>query len=234
VNVTSLVLPLSLFALFGCDQTPSDQAEDNDSEVDFSRVQGFDVDVDQNLELESSLFPLQEGAQWIYKEVFSEFGVTLTSDGYDGFYRVTIIGSVTIEGRLYYQITNFFPRGSYLPDTTLIRRDADRVYYRNENQDHLLYSFAESDSEWVVPLFFGSSGSPYPIAATLVTKADDFAVVSWGLVDFPGPQPRDQSGGVEESWGEIFNRSLGRVRIVHWTEGTGLMAWDLKEVKYVE
>lgn len=225
-----LLMSLSLLLFTGCEimSDSSDPEDSSDQELDLSQVSGFKVNVSGKDQLDPDFFPLEVGIEWTYKLVHADVDTSWEQFGYPKDFSVTVADTLTVDGKKYYLVENYFLPGGSLPDPAPLRKEGLRIYARVEEEDHLIYSFAPEDTLWSLPLYANPTWL-YPREAKRTVLTDEAAVVSWDLIGFPGPSPVGVETG--PGWGDFFNRGLGRVRIVSLSQIYILTVWDLKEIK---
>lgn len=225
-----LFISMVFFLLFtSCDLiTNAFQKADDSGGFDPSKTNGFDVLVGPRVTLANDFFPLQLGARWHYELVHASVDTSWDHFGFPKDFSATVADTLTVAGVKYYVVENYFLPGGELPEPALMREEGARVYVRIEEEDRLLYSFAPEDTLWSLPLYMNPTWLYTREAKRVVFNAEK-AIVSWDLHGFPGPRP--MPGDTESGWGDVFNRGLGRVRIVSMSQANGLTVWDLKEIR---
>jgi len=225
-----MLMSLSLLLFTGCEimSDSSDPEDSSNPELDLSQVSGFKVSASGKCQLVPDFFPLEVGIEWTYKLVHADVDTSWEHFGFPKDFSATVVDTLTVDGKKYYLVENYFLPGGLLPDPAPMRKEGTRVYVRIEEEDHLMYSFAPEDTLWSMPLYVNPTWL-VPREAKRAVFTEEAAVVSWDLIGFPGPSPIP--GDAESGWGDVLNRGLGRVRIVSLSQANGLTVWDLKEIR---
>lgn len=235
IGISLLVMCLILGS--GCDSAFFSQ---NSSEIDLDQFSGFDVEI-AGKATDSTFFPLQPGTNWRYELVYSD--VDPEQLPFPEAFVTSVEAVHTIDGMDYYVVNNYFlPSASPEIDVRdrhsademeypmLLRFSDNQVYLLIEDEEQLFYSFSEDLSKWNVNMYAGEFRSV--VTARLEVYQDDNAAIGWDYPGFMGSE--SYPSRAEAGWGDVFERGIGRVRIVSGSQGYGEIVWDLQEVRFPE
>lgn len=146
-------------------------------------------------------------------------------------FSVEIRSKVTVEGKVYTPVINYYLPVNHMPDTLLLRTEGDFVLARLEPhqsgldkaEEFLLYAFGNQQLTWEVPFLQPSINASYTLYNFVppegVESSDSLAWTTWSV----GPLGRSHSTIYES-----FDLELGRTSIIHLAQAGGRTEWRLK------
>lgn len=167
----------------------------------------------------TSFFPLQVGRKWHYRTVKSDFDIDKENFFFPKEFTVEVSQQKTIGGIRYYEVKNYFLPGPSLPQPAYMRHEGGRIFVLVNDKEYLLYSFDSADSSsWHLPMYVNPTDL-FNYYAERIELNPHEANFSWSYI----PTLEDSEG----YWYEIFQKGIGRTKILSFTQLYGNVDWEL-------
>ncbi len=95
----------------------------------------------KSIDQQDNFFPLRLGLQWKYQ--ITESDLDTSKIIFPNQFTVSVVDTITIKDKKYFQVKNYFIPGPTLPDTVLIRKSGKQTFIRfsPNHEEYLFYAF---------------------------------------------------------------------------------------------
>jgi len=170
-----------------------------------------------------AFFPLDVGMKWEYHVVKSDVDTSILSERIPIDFTVEVIDTRLISDIEYYAVKNFFFPGPFIHDTSYMRIEDERVHVIINEEEHLLYSFSDADTNiWHIPMFVNETWL-LDYYATRSSPSNSQKDILWHM----GPR----IGNAENKWHDVFEKGSGRMQIVNFSQAFGEIIWEGNKIQ---